>query len=270
MANPKLVLIDGHSLAFRAYHALPMDMAAPSGELTNAVFGFVSMLLNVLRDQRPDYMAVAFDVGRTFRDDLYADYKGHRERTPDELETQVERIQEVLHGAEYPDRDQRRLRSRRCVEHPGPPGGRARGGQPDRYRRSGHPADRRRAHHRAYLGPADSRTLLFTPRQTVEERYGLRPDQLVDYKALIGDKSDNIPGVRGIGEKGAATLLQQYGTLEELYAHLNEVTPERTRKALEDGQADAELSQRLGQIVVDVPVQLDLDACRRQATIGTA
>ena len=102
MANPKLVLIDGHSLAFRAYHALPMDMAAPNGELTNAVFGFVSMLLNVLRDQGPDYMAVAFDVGRTFRDDLYAAYKGHRERTPDELETQVERIKQIVQALNIP------------------------------------------------------------------------------------------------------------------------------------------------------------------------
>ena len=99
---PKLVLIDGHSLAFRAFHALPPDMSAPTGELTNAVFGFTSMLLNVLREQQPEYVAVAFDVGRTFRHDMYDAYKGHRERTPDELHTQVERIKEVVTALNIP------------------------------------------------------------------------------------------------------------------------------------------------------------------------
>src|SRR5512135_2443481 len=88
MSNPKLVLIDGHSLAFRALHALPADMATPSGELTGAVFGFTSMLLNVLRDRDPEYVAVSFDVGKTFRHDMYEAYKGHRARTPVELEPQ--------------------------------------------------------------------------------------------------------------------------------------------------------------------------------------
>src|SRR5512136_2555564 len=102
MSGPKLVLIDGHSLAFRAFHALPLSLATPSGELTNAVFGFTSMLLNVLRDQQPEYVAVAFDVGKTFRHEMYADYKGHRERMPDELRAQIERIKEVVEGLNIP------------------------------------------------------------------------------------------------------------------------------------------------------------------------
>ena len=84
MSNPTLVLIDGHSLAFRAFHAIPLSLTSPSGELTNAVFGFTSMLLNVLRDQQPEYVAVAFDVGKTFRHEMFPGYKGHRERMPDE------------------------------------------------------------------------------------------------------------------------------------------------------------------------------------------
>ena len=96
MANPKLVLIDGHSLAFRAFHALPLTLTSPNGEITNAVFGFMQMLLNVIREQKPEYIAVAFDQGRPFRHDLYDAYKGHRERTPDELHSQVERIKEVV------------------------------------------------------------------------------------------------------------------------------------------------------------------------------
>src|SRR5512136_732815 len=102
MSSSKLVLIDGHSLAFRAFHALPLTLTAPGGELTNAVFGFTSMLLNVLRDQQPEYVAVAFDVGKTFRHEMYPGYKGHRERMPDELRTQIERIKEVVEGLNIP------------------------------------------------------------------------------------------------------------------------------------------------------------------------
>src|SRR5512137_321306 len=102
MSTPKLVLIDGHSLAFRAFHAIPLTLTAPDGELTNAVFGFTSMLLNVLRDQQPEYVAVAFDVGKTFRHEMYSEYKGHRERMPDELFTQIERIKEVVETLNIP------------------------------------------------------------------------------------------------------------------------------------------------------------------------
>ena len=261
MADPKLVLIDGHSLAFRAFHALPPTLTAPSGELTNAVFGFTSMLLNVLREQKPEYVAVAFDVGRTFRDDLYADYKGHRERMPDELRTQIERIKEVVEALNIPI-----------------------------FTADGYEADdvlatlaRQAAQQdvdtlivtgdRDILQVVDddisvltsgrvfSDTIIYTP-ESVAEKYGLRPDQLVDLKALVGDKSDNIPGVYGIGEKGATNLLQKYETLDDVYEHLAEVKPDRTRTALEQGRNSAELSRKLGRIITDVPIQLDLPACR--------
>jgi DNA polymerase-1 len=105
-----------------------------------------------------------------------------------------------------------------------------------------------------------SDTIIYTL-EGIEEKYGLRPDQLVDLKALVGDKSDNIPGVHGIGDKGATALLQKYGSLEAIYSHLSEVMPDRTRNALEEGKADAQLSQELGRIITDVPIQLDLAAC---------
>jgi DNA polymerase-1 len=92
----KLILIDGHSLAYRAFFALPPDMATSKGELTNAVFGFISMLLNVMRDHKPTHMAVAFDVGRSFRHEQFEDYKATRERIPDELSIQIERIKELI------------------------------------------------------------------------------------------------------------------------------------------------------------------------------
>jgi DNA polymerase-1 len=261
MANPKLVLIDGHSLAFRAYHALPLDMAAPSGELTNATFGFTSMLLNVLRDQKPDYVVVAFDVGRTFRHDMYAGYKGHRERTPDELHMQVERIKEVVTALNIPIVTKEGFEADDVLSTLAR---QAEGQDVDSVIVTG---DRDILQvvddHITVLtsGQKFGDVIIYTP-TTVTEKYGLRPDQLVDYKALIGDKSDNIPGVRGVGEKGAATLLQTYGTLEGIYEHLDEITSKRTRTALEEGRDDAFLSQKLGRIIVDVPVTLDLAACR--------
>ena len=260
MSNPKLVLIDGHSLAFRAFHAIPLGLTAPDGELTNAVFGFTSMLLNVLRDQQPEYVAVAFDVGKTFRHEMFPAYKGHRERMPDELRTQIERIKQVVETLNIPiftaegfEADDVLATLARQAEGEGV----------DSLIVTG---DRDilqvvNEHIRVLTsGRQFSDTIIYDP-PAVEEKYSLRTDQLVDYKALIGDKSDNIPGVRGIGEKGAVALLQKYGTLEAVYTHLAEVTPERTKKALVEGEADAWQSQTLGRIILDVPIQLDLAAC---------
>ncbi len=261
MSDPKLVLIDGHSLAFRAFHALPLDMATPTGELTNAVYGFTSMLLNVLRDQRPEYVAVAFDVGKTFRHEMYEAYKGHRERMPDELRSQVERIKQVVETLNIP-----------IFTAPGFEAD-------DVLATLARQAEAQGVHTVIVTGDRDilqmvddrisvltsgrkfSDTIIYDP-AGVQEKYGLRPDQLVDLKALLGDKSDNIPGVKGIGEKGATDLLQKYGSLEAVYAQVDQVKPDRTRTALIEGKADADLSQTLGRIVTDVPVALDLAACR--------
>ncbi len=261
MSNATLVLIDGHSLAFRAFHAIPLSLTSPSGELTNAVFGFTSMLLNVLREQGPEYVAVAFDVGKTFRHEMYDAYKGHRERMPDELRDQVERIKEVVNALNIPvftaegfEADDVLATLARQAAAQGV----------DALIVTG---DRDILqvvddHIRVLTsGRQFSDTIIYDP-AAVQERYGLRPDQLVDLKALVGDKSDNIPGVRGVGEKGATSLLQKYGTLDVVYEHLDEVKPDRAKNALAEGRADAELSRKLGQITLEVPVQLDLPACR--------
>lgn len=264
MTDGKLVLIDGHALAYRAYHALPQDLRTARGEPTNAIYGFTSMLLNVLRDEQPEYIAVTFDVGRTFRHDAYAGYKAHRVSMPDDLSYQIGRIYEVLQAFNIPI-----------------------------YAVPGYEADdvlgalARQAEEAGLdvlivTGDTDALQLVgphtrvltsrwrFSDTVTydlagVEERYGLKPEQLVDLKALIGDKSDNIPGVSGIGEKTATQLLQKYGSLENIYAHLDEITPARYRSALEQGRDSAFLSQRLATIRRDAPVQLDLDNCRIKA-----
>lgn len=258
----KLLLIDGHSLAFRAYHALPANMATRNGEPTNATFGFFSMLLNTLREQQPDYVAVAFDVGKTFRHEEYPDYKGHRERMPDDLRRQVERIQEVVQALNIP------IFTRDGYEADDVLGTLAKQAEAQGVETVIVTGDRDIVQvvsdKTSVLtsGRRFSDTIVYTP-ETVQERWGLAPRQLIDLKALLGDTSDNVPGVKGVGEKGATDLIQTYGSVDAVYEHLDEITAKRTRTALEEGRDSAFLSKHLVTIVTDVPgVQLDLNACR--------
>ncbi len=261
MADSKLVLIDGHALVYRAYFALPSDMATSRGELTNAVFGFASMLINVLRDEKPAYMAVAFDVGRTFRHEEYKEYKANRAHMPDDLTIQLDRIEQLLQAFDIPA-----------------------------YRVEGYEADdvlaalANQATDKGVevlivTGDTDTFQLIgphirvMTPRRSfgdtiiydeegIRERYGLEPEQLIDYKALVGDTSDNVPGVRGVGDKTATRLLQQYGSLEAIYEHLAEVSSTRFRNALAEGRDQAFMSKHLVTITEDVPIALDLERSR--------
>jgi DNA polymerase-1 len=257
----KLVLIDGHALAYRAYHALPEDLKTSRGELTNAVYGFTSMLLNVLRDEAPTHIAVTFDKGPTFRHEIFDEYKAHRAKMPDELRAQMDRVRGVVRALDMPI-----------------------------YEEEGYEADdllgtlARQAEEQGVdtlivtgdmdlLQLVDEHTRVLTSRwrfsdtviydvDGVKERYdGLDPGQLADYRGLMGDKSDNIPGVYGVGEKTATKLLRKYQSLDRIYQHLNEVSS-RFRNRLEEGREQAFLSRRLAQIVRDAPVQLDLEACR--------
>lgn len=260
----KLLLIDGHSLAFRAYHALPVTMATRSGEPTNATFGFFSMLLNTLREQQPDYVAVAFDVGRTFRHEQFADYKGTRERMPDDLRLQVTRIQEIVQALNMP------IFTREGYEADDVLGTLARQAEAQGVDTTIVTGDRDIVQvvsdHTSVLtsGRKFSDTIIYTP-ETVRERWGLAPQQLIDLKALLGDTSDNVPGVKGVGEKGATDLIQTYGSVDGVYQHLDQITAKRTREALQAGRESAYLSRRLVTIVTDVPgIVLDLAACRVQ------
>nr|WP_290666162.1 DNA polymerase I [Ardenticatena sp.] len=261
MSRPKIVLIDGHSLAYRAFFALPPTLATSKGELTNAVYGFASMLLDVLENEHPDYIAVAFDVGRTFRHELFDEYKGHRAKQPDELAVQFDRIYQLVDAFDIPiftaegyeADDVIGTLARQAVEQ---------GldvvivtGDTDAFQL------------------IDDHTIVLTSGRrfsdvrrydvaAVRERYGLEPHQLVDYKALVGDPSDNIPGVRGIGDKTARKLLQTYGSLDNIYAHLDDITPTRVQNALRRGRDVAFLSRELVRIRTDVPITLNLDAAR--------
>ncbi len=259
--RPKLVLIDGHALAYRAYHALPPDLATSRGELTNAVFGFTSMLLKVWQEERPDYIAVAFDRGRTFRHEMYEEYKAHRDKMPDPLIGQMARIEQIIEALNLPvytaegyEADDVLGTLARQAE--------AQGaevlivtGDTDTFQLIDE-------HTRVLISRRQFSDTTIYDEEGIRQRYGLGPDQLVDYKAIVGDVTDNIPGVRGVGEKTATQLLQQYGSLEKIYHHLEEITSTRFRKALEAGREAASLSQRLGRIRIEVPVELDLEPCR--------
>ncbi len=261
---PTLYLIDGHALAYRTYFALTAGgstgFTTRSGEPTAGVYGFTSVLLRLMEQEKPDYLAVAFDVGKTFRDEMFAEYKGTRAKMPDDLRTQMERIRQLVDAFNIP-----------------------------RLEMEGYEADDvlgsvAKAAVRAGLGVkiiTGDRDLLqlVTPRiivslpgkslsdsrdflpDDVMENLGVRPDQVVDYKALVGDKSDNIPGVAGVGEKTAVSLLKSYDTLENIYEHLDELAA-GVRKKLESGKDAAWLSRSLAQIVTDLEIPLDLEQAR--------
>ena len=261
--SDKLVLIDGHALVYRAYFALPSNMATSRGELTNAVFGFASMLINVLRDENPAYLAVAFDVGRTFRHEEYDEYKANRAHMPDDLSMQMARIEELLEAFDIPTY---RVENYEADDVLAALALQAKEkglevlivtGDTDTFQLVG-PHVRVMAPRRSF-----GDTVIYDE-ERIRERYGLEPEQLIDYKALVGDTSDNVPGVRGVGDKTATRLLQKYGSVEAIYEHLDEVSSTRFRNALEEGRDLAFLSKHLVTITEDVPVELELEDCRVQ------
>lgn len=266
--KPRLYLVDGHALAYRTYYALTRAgdgsrWITKSGEPTAGTYGFTSVLFRLLEQDAPEYLAVSFDTGRTFRDDLFPDYKATRDKMPEDLRLQLERIREmvaafeipVLEAEGYEADDVLGTVARRAVEQ---------GvqvviltGDRDLLQLADRDIMVRLA------GQRLSEAVDYGPNE-VAEKLGIRPDQLIDYKALVGDTSDNIPGVRGIGEKTALELLRKYRTLQAVYQHLDDL-PTRTRTLLEAGREQAELSRRLTSIVTDLPIEFDLASCRVHA-----
>ncbi|HEY8486404.1 MAG TPA: 5'-3' exonuclease H3TH domain-containing protein, partial [Limnochordales bacterium] len=257
-----LVLIDGYSLLHRAFYALPM-LTTTAGEPTNAIFGFATMLVRLLEEERPQYAAVAVDMAApTFRHRRFEAYKAHRPSMPDPLRSQVARLEQLLrafalpvYGAEgYEADDVIGTLTRQALEsRPG-------------------------CHVLIVTGDRDTLQLVgervtalitrkgikeverFTP-QRVREVLGIEPAQIPELKGLVGDASDNIPGVPGIGEKTALQLLQRYGSLESMLAHLPDL-PGRVARALSEHRDQAVLSRYLATIVTEAPVRLEWEACR--------
>lgn len=263
MPNKRLILLDGHALAYRAFYALPFDaFSTREGEPTNAVYGFAATLLSILQEHRPDYLAVCFDAGHSGREEIYAEYKGQRERMPSEMAMQMDRVRQVIETFDIPIFEQPGLEADDLL------GALARKAVEQGVETLIVTGDRDllqlvEPHVRVFLSGRRLSEGQIYDEEGVRERYGgLSPAQLRDYKALIGDKSDNIPGVRGVGEKTATRLLKKYGSLEAIYEHLDEVKQTRFRNALEKGRDLAFLSQKLTTLLSDVDVELDLEACR--------
>jgi DNA polymerase-1 len=257
----KLYLLDGHSLAHRAFYALPL-LQNSSGEYTNAVFGFARMLFKLLDDEKPDYIMVAFDKkAPTFRHEEFMEYKANRKKMPEELGPQIGLIKELLEALKIP------IVALDGYEADDVIGTLARRGEKEGYKV------------RIVTGDRDSLQLvneqtsvLYTRKgitdierydlKKVRERYGLEPEQLIDMKGLMGDNSDNIPGVPGIGEKTAITLLQEFSSLENILENIEQVSGIKRRENLQEYAEQARMSKRLGRIKLDVPIKLNFEDCR--------
>ncbi|MBR1660221.1 MAG: DNA polymerase I, partial [Oscillospiraceae bacterium] len=263
----KLLAIDGNSIVNRAFFGIRM-LNAPDGTPTNAVYGFLTILQRLLDEERPDALAVAFDLkAPTFRHLRYEGYKAQRKGMPEELAVQMPILKDVLDAMGirrvelegWEADDLLGALSRRCE---------ARGddcviatGDRDSFQLiTPHTTVK---HIKTRMGQTE--TIGYTPERFVEE-YGFPPKGIVDLKALMGDASDNIPGVAGVGEKTALDLIRRYHSLDEIYAELGALDiKDGVRKKLAAGEDMARLSYELATIVTDVPLEFDLDAARWNA-----
>jgi len=254
--NPLFLLIDGYSLLFRAFYSME-EMTAPDGTPTNALYGLALMLIKAVEDFKPDYLLVAFDAKRpTFRHELFPEYKAHRDAAPEELRVQFPIARELVDALGM---DQEELQGYEADDVIGTLACQAADkgwnvkiltGDSD----LGQLASDRITIIQTLVGVTKSRTLDVA---TVRERYGIaNPENLTDYKGLVGDPSDNIPGVRGVGEVTAKKLLAIYPTIEEIYKNLDKID-EKFRKKLEPGEESARLSKDLATIRTNLPLKLD-------------
>ncbi len=260
ISKPKLILLDGNAIVHRAYHGLP-PLTTKTGETVHAVYGFALTLLSVLEKFHPEYVVATFDLkGGTFRDDIYEEYKSHREAAPDDLYAQIPVIKEMVTAFGIPIVELAGFEADDCVGTLSVQG--------------------KAKDLEVIIVTGDTDTLqlvdndvkVFTMRKSIKDtvlygeeevraRYGFEPKQLIEYKGLAGDSSDNIPGVKGIGAKTATTLIQKYKNLEGVYANLDD-TKGKMRENLENDKEIAFMSRDLGTIRCDVPVTLDLEAAK--------
>ena len=261
---PTLYLIDGHALAYRMYFALTAGGSSTrwqtsKGEPTAGTYGFARELLRIIEQEKPDYIAVAFDTGKTFRDEIFPAYKGTREKMPDDLSPQIGRIRQMVDAFNIPRLEMEGFEAddvlgsiARIAAGQGL-GVKIITGDRDLLQL----VNERTA---VYLAGDDQNYLTD---EDVIKKLGVPPDQVVDYKALVGDKSDNIPGVAGVGEKTAIALLEKFKTLENIYQNIDQVE-NRWKSKLEQNKENAYLSRDLAQIKTDLKVKLDLEHAKAQ------
>ena len=264
MKKPLLVLFDGNALIHRAFHALPPLTVSKSGEMVSAVYGFALMLLKVINELKPTHCAIAFDMkAPTFRHKLFHEYKAHRPPTPEELINQLGRVRELVSAFNIPIFE---LEGYEADDILGTLSYQANQRSMDTVIVTGDADTMQLVSPRVKVlypkpGRSFSDTMLYDEAAVIQ-KYSLKPEQVADFKALVGDPSDNIPGVRGIGEKTAVKLLQQFGSVEQIFEHIDEVTPQKLQTILRENEAIARQSKELATIVTRTPVTLDLDQCQ--------
>ncbi|WP_226680318.1 DNA polymerase I [Sutcliffiella horikoshii] len=258
MAKNKLVLIDGNSIAYRAFFALPL-LSNEKGIHTNAIYGFTMMLMRILEEEKPTHMLVAFDAGKTtFRHKTFGEYKGGRQKTPPELSEQFSFLRELL--------DAYNIKRYELPEYEADDiiGTLAQQAAKDDYEVKIISGDKDLTQlatdkitvdiTKKGITDVDSYTPAF-----IEEKYGLNVDQIIDMKGLMGDSSDNIPGVPGVGEKTAIKLLKEFGTIETLLESIDKVSGKKLKEKLEDNKEQAIMSKQLATIMTEAPVEVTVE-----------
>ncbi|NPA52473.1 MAG: 5'-3' exonuclease [Aquificae bacterium] len=256
----RVVLIDGSSYIYRAFYALP-SLTSPKGEPTGAIYGFIRMISKLLKELQPEYIAVAFDYpGKTFRHEEYKEYKATRKETPDELKAQIPKIKQIL-----------KLWGIKVIEIPG------------------YEADdiiatlAKKAVEKGFeviivtpdkdmLQLVNDKIKVLNPvndelfdKDKIKEKYGIYPEQFVDFLTLIGDKVDNLIGVHGIGTKTAQKLLNQYKDIEEIYKNLDKLK-EKQKKSFEEAKERINLNKKLIQLKTDTPLDMEIEELKKEKT----
>ncbi|EFC96246.1 5'-3' exonuclease, SAM domain protein, partial [Hungatella hathewayi DSM 13479] len=260
MDKEKLVLIDGHSIMSRAFYGVP-ELTNSEGLHTNAVYGFLNIMFKILEEEQADHVAVAFDLKEpTFRHQMFEQYKGTRKPMPEELHEQVDLMKEVLGAMEVP------ILTMAGFEADDILGTVAKESQAKGVEVVVVSGDR------DLLQLADEHIKIRIPKtsrggteikdyypEDVKNEYHVTPKEFIDMKALMGDSSDNIPGVPSIGEKTAATIIEAYGSIENAYAHIEEIKPPRAKKSLEENYSLAQLSKELAAINTNCGIEFSYD-----------
>ncbi|MDU0478517.1 DNA polymerase I [Staphylococcus chromogenes] len=263
-SRPRLMLLDGHSMAFRAFYALPPEnFSTTGGQHTNAVYGFVSMLANLLGEEKPTHVAVAFDVGRkTFRSEMFPEYKAQREAAPEEFRGQVELIKEVLASLGIQTLEKENFEADDIIATL------ATAAKPLGFETYIVTGDRD-----SFQLVNDTTTVLypmrgvstlhrFTP-EAVEEKYKLTPAQYPDFAALRGDPSDNLTNIPGVGEKTAMKWIQQYGNLDNLLEHADDIKG-KAGEAFRERLDQVRMNRKLTQMILDMELPVSPDELEPQ------
>ena len=260
MKNKKFVIIDAMALAYKAYFAfINRPLVTSKGEPTSAVFGFITQLLKILEDTKPDYLAVAFDSKeKTFRHDKYENYKSSRSAMPDDMIPQIDRIKEIIEVLKIPIYILPKYEADDII---GTAVLRAEELGLESYVITPDKDFNQMVTDKVKVikpGKTTDENVVYDVAR-VKEEFGFEPKQMIDYLALIGDSSDDIPGVKGIGPKGAIPLIQKYGSVEEIYNHINEIDKAGIKAKLIEGKESAFISKDLATIHCEVPLEMNFD-----------